>query len=290
MGAPLLLADNLLAATQYGSNVLVDQSGTTGPVGNEVWRVGDGRRSAFDFWQPGVTNADAFLLLTCMGLPAGSTTPTVMPRGANCLIVDRGHNLGGFAVKLLGSNDNVSFATVVSAFVPTVGGVIGGANGVLTEEGAWLVTFPSQGYAYWKFDVPAMGVGLQPAIVGLWLGMAYQPVALYRPFMEHPTDFRAQETVSPLGWRGRGPRAFNRSGALNVRMNDFFEYVQLARFTLDELFGAGVPMWVVQDQDRATEAFLALRPIGTQGFVQPQNWATPIGTLNVLEHEPLPVS
>ena len=54
--------------------------------------------------------------------------------------------------------------------------------------------------AEWKITI-AMGTGLQPTIVGLQFGMMYQPLALYRPFMEHRTQLAAQEVVSPLGWR-----------------------------------------------------------------------------------------
>jgi hypothetical protein len=279
MAAPLLLADNLGSITEYPAVVITDQSGTIGPAGFEAWRPFSSRRSAFSFWMPGSTNVDAFILIQCDQV-----------RGANFLALDRGHNLKGFTVNLFGSQDGSTFQTVNTGTVPTVtGGQLGGANGVLTEEGAWILTFPTQGFTYWKIDVPAMGTGLQPNIVGAYLGGSYSPVALYRPFGRRPTELRAQEVVSPLGWRGRGPRAYNRNVTFNVRMNDPFEYVS-ARFTLEELYGAGKPMWVIEDQSRPTEAWLALRPLGTQGFSEPPNWSSPVGTFMATEHEPLPVT
>ncbi len=231
MGAPLLLADSLGSPLIYPKLIPVtDQSGTSGPVGNEAWRAFAGRRSAFNYWLPGTPNALAWL-----------QAQHEQPRGANCLFLDRGHNLAGFPVTLQGSNDGATFATVVSATIPTVtGGLLTGANGCLTEEGAWAITFALPGggapaYAYWRFNIPAMGTGLQPTIVGLHFGMLYQPFALYRPFMEHRTKLTAQEVVSTVGWIGRGTRGFVRTGVLNLRADvTDYEYLQ-ARFTIEEL-------------------------------------------------------
>lgn len=285
--APLLFADNLGAVSEYPDVVLTDQSGTFGPLGFEAWKPFRSSRSAFSFWQPGSTNVLSWVQLQCGQV-----------RGANCLVIDRGHNLKGFPVNLQGSQDGTTLVTVTAGTVPTVvGGQLGSLvqggtaspNGVLTEEGAWIVTFPATGFTYWRISIPAMGVSLQPTLPGVYLGMAYTPVALYRPFGRHPTELRAQEIVSPLGWRGRGPKGFNRAVTFNLRMNDAFEYAQ-ARFTLEELYGAGRPMWVIEDTARPTEAFLALRPLGTDGFSEPSNWALPVGSFGAIEHEPLPVN
>jgi hypothetical protein len=286
VSTPLLLADNLFSIGQYSAHTLVDQSLGAGPVGFEAFRVADGRRSQFDFWQPGTTNVVANLQLTCDQV-----------RGANCLVLDRGHNLTGFTVQLYGSNDGfVTNVAVLSLTVPTAGGQIAGivsagqvvGGGATTEEGAFLVTFPAAGYKGWMFYVPAMGAGLQPNVVGLWVGSAYQPTALYRPFGRHPTEFRATEIVSPIGWRGRGPRAFNRATQLNLRLDTQFEY-EPARVTVEELFGIGRPMWLVEDQSRPQEAACVIRVLGTQGFAEPQNWSNPIGSFTVIEHEEVPV-
>ncbi len=285
MGAPLLLADSLGNVNVYPRVIVTDQSGTSGPVGNEVWRAFSGRRSAFSYWAPGTPNVLAWLQLQHEQV-----------RGANALFLDRGHNLAGFPVSLLGSQDGATFVTVVNATIPTVtGGILAGANGVLTEEGAWAISFPlvgggAPGYTYWRFNVPAMGTGLQPNIVGLHLGMAYQPLALYRPFSEHSSLLAAQEIVSSIGWRGRGPRAFTQTSTLNLRADvDDFEYLR-ARFTIEEVFGAGRPMWVIQDQERATEAFYGIRPLGEQGYGRPPQIYWPTATIQVVEHEPAPVN
>ncbi len=200
-------------------------------------------------------------------------------------------------INLFGSQDNFATqVTVLSVTVPTAGGQIAGVvsggsvvgGGATTEEGACLITFPAAGHTYWRFDVPAMGAGLQPNVVGLWVGMAYQPTALYRPYGRHPTEFRAAEVVSPISWRGRGPRGFARMTTFNLRMDTQFEY-ELARVTLEELFGAGRPMWFVEDQARPQEAGLAIRVLGTQGFAEPPNWSNPVGSFTVIEHEPNPL-
>jgi len=285
MGAPLLLADNLGNVNIYPKVIVTDQSGTSGPVGFEAWRAFSGRRSAFSYWQPGTPNIPAFLQLQ-----------HEQPRGANALFLDRGHNLAGFPVTLQGSNDGSTFVTLVSATIPTVlGGVLASANGVLTEEGAWAISFPLPGggapaYAYWRFNIPAMGSGIQPNIVGLHPGIYYQPLALYRPYSEHSTQFNAQEIVSPAGWRGRGQRAFVGTATLNLRADvDDFEYLR-ARFTVEELFGSGRPMWVVQDQERPTEAYQAIRPLGNQGFERQNQIYWPTAAIQVIEHEPQPLN
>src|SRR5437899_2260259 len=95
MGFPLLAADNLLNVLQYPQHVLLDQSGTIGPTGYEAWHIADGRRSQFDFWHPGTTNVDSFVRLTAN-----------VPRPANYLSLDRGHNLAGKVVQLIGSPNN----------------------------------------------------------------------------------------------------------------------------------------------------------------------------------------
>lgn len=280
MSAPLLAADNLGSVTEYSDVVLTDQSGTTGPLGFETWRAFRSARSAYSYWQPGSTN-----VLSWIQIQNGQV------RGANYLVLDRGHNLKGFPVNLLGSQDGFTTSVTVNAgTVPTVvGGTLGSPNGVLTEEGAWIITFPATGFTYWRLSIPALGVGLQPTIPGMYLGMSYQPIGLYRPYPEHPTELRAQEVVSSLGWRGRGPRGFNRMGSFELRMDTDFEY-PLARFTVEELYGAGRPMWIIEDQARATEAFLAIRPLGVQGFSRPPNWAFPVMGCAFVEHEPLSVN
>jgi hypothetical protein len=284
MGAPLLLADNLGNPNLYQKVIVTDQSGTSGVVGFEAWRAFAGRRSAFSYWAPGTPNIESWLQLQHEQV-----------RAANFIALDRGHNLGGFAVKLQGSQDAATWATILSVTIPTVwGGVLNSGMGVLTEEGAWLMTFPTTApalaYTYWRFDIPAMGVGLQPNVVGLQLGLSYQPLALYRPFMEHRTTLRSQTVLTPFGWMGRGQRAFNRSGVLNLRadVNDY-EYLQ-ARLTVEEIFGSGRPMWVIQDQDRASEAVQVIRPDGDMGFERPTQLFWPTASIQVVEHEPLAVN
>src|SRR6266566_2878549 len=150
MGAPLLMADNIGSVNLYPRVSVTDQSGTSGLVGYEAWRPFRSSRNIFAYWQPGATNTLAFLQMQ-----------HEQPRTVNFLALSYGHNLAGFPVTLQGSNDGSTLVTLVSATIPTVtGGILSGANGVLTEMGDWLITFnvAGMGYAYWRFNIPAMGV------------------------------------------------------------------------------------------------------------------------------------
>ena len=277
MGAPLLCADNIGSVTLYPRVTVTDQSGTSGPIGYEAWRAFRSSRNIFAYWQPGTTNALAFLQVQ-----------HEQPRTANFLALSYGHNLAGFPVLLYGSQDGAGFTAIVSATIPSVtGGILSARNGVLTEMGDWLITFPAASYSWWQFQINAMGAGLQPLIPSLQFGLSYQPLALYRPFMEHRTRLTSQMITTPLGWIGRGTRGFNRSGTLNLRADQTdYEYLR-ARLTIEEQFGSGRPMWVIEDQDRAQEAFCAVRPDGEQGFERPTQIFWPTASIQVFEHEPL---
>src|SRR5260370_2457307 len=182
--APLLLADSLASVLQDPSQPLV---GSAEPVGFEAFRVADGRRSQFDYWQPGVTNVDAFLTITCD-----------QARGANCLVLDRGHNLAGKMINLFGSQDNFATqVTVLSVTVPTAGGQIAGVvsggsvvgGGATTEEGACLITFPAAGHTYWRVCVPPHGARPPPDGGGPSVGLALPPAAAYPPPRRRPPEF-----------------------------------------------------------------------------------------------------
>lgn len=277
MGAPLLCADNVGNINLYPRVTVTDQSGTSGLAGYEAWRPFRGSRNVFAYWQPGVTNTLAYLQMQ-----------HEQPRAVNFWALSYGHNLGGYSVTILGSNDAATWATVVSVTIPTTtGGVLNSGMGVLTEMGDWLITHQTLAYHYWRFNIPAMGAGLQPLIPCLQPGFSYQPLALYRPFMEHRTRLASQMITTPLGWIGRGTRGFNRAGVLNLRVDQTdYEYLQ-ARLVIEEQFGSGRPMWVIADQDRAQEAFCAIRPDGEQGFERSSQVFWPTASIQVLEHEPL---
>ncbi len=282
MGVPRLLADHIGNPSLYPKVIATDQSGTTtGVAGYEPWRAFRGSRNPYSFWQPGTPNILSYLQLQHPD----------QPRLIDMWALSYGHNLGGFPILIKGSNDGSTFATVVSATIPTVtGGLLTGANGVLLEDGSWAVVHTPAGFAYWRFEIPAMGSDNQPTIPYLQPGLSYQPVALYRPFSEHSSSFQAQETVSPLGWRGRGPRAFLQTATLNLRADaDDFEYLR-ARFHIEEVFGSGRPMWVFMDQERATEGYCAIRPLGEQGFERPSGIYWPTAQIRTIEFEPNPVS
>lgn len=282
MGAPLICADNIGNVNLYPNVVVTDQSGGVGPTGFEAWRAFRGSRNIYSFWQPGATNTLAWLQLQ---------HPDQV-RAASFCAVSYGHNLAGFPVNIKGSSDGATFATLVAATIPTVpGGLISSPNGVLTEMGDWLVLIPNTpGFAYWRLEIPAMGSGKQPLVPSVQLGLAYQPLTLYRPRGEHRTKLTSQLVTTPLGWIGRGTRGLVRVQTLNLRadVNDY-EYGQ-ARLQVEELFGGGRPMWCIEDQDRSSEAFCAVRPDNEQGFVRPPRMYWPEAAIQVVEHEPLPLT
>jgi hypothetical protein len=280
MGAPRILADDVGNPNLYTKVVLTDQSGTsTGVAGFEPWRAFRGSRSPFAYWAPGTPNTLAYLQLQHPD----------QPRGIDMGVLSYGHNLAGFPVTVLGSNDGSTFATLVSATIPTVtGGILSGANGVLTEMGDWMFALAQPvGYHYYRFNIPAMGAGLQPNVPCLQLGLSYQPLAFYRPYMEHRTKLASSMITSPAGYVGRGTRGLNRSGSYNLRADvTDYEYLQ-ARLHIEELFGSGRKTWFIADQDRATEAFCAIRPDGEQGFERPTQLFWPTASIQVFEYEPL---
>lgn len=272
----LFLSDNLLNTRLYPGHTLVADEEA---AGFEAWHVADGRRTFGDRWQATTANAQHTLTIACDRL-----------RWADTLILDRGHNLGGKEV-VLECADESTFTNpqiVLDIVLPTVtqGGPLTGAFGVLTEEGAWAVNFPDRAASYWRIRIPAMGAGLVPQIVGLWLGLSYTPTYLGLPWGEDSNTAMFQETVSEFGWAGRGPVATPNDGALSIKLSSEFDY-ELARYHLIEVFGTGRPMWICYDQAQADRLFLALRTNTRIGFEYQSGWWPRQGGIPYREHAPL---
>lgn len=249
MGSPLLLVDNFANTRLYTGHVLV---GDEEASGFEAFRVADGRRSQSDCWQPTTPNVQHYLHIDC----AVARTP-------NVVALDRNHNLAGIAnVKLQHSDNDSTWTDDKSVTIPAVGSGgadITAANGVTTEEGAWLATFSGSSHRYWRLLIPAMGTGLVPSVIGWWLGAAWTPSFLDMPWSEDQDDVIVQETVSDRGWVGRGPVTPRRSGTATIHFDTLADYDTTARPHLRK-FRRGRPLWICYDQQQADRAFLALSP------------------------------
>lgn len=274
MGAPVFLADSLFSKMQYPSHTIVANEAA---AGFEAFRVADGRRSPFDYWTPTTANASANVKVTCD-----------RTRAANVIVLDRGHNLAGRQIKLEASDDDFTTTqTVLDLTMPSASapGALDESLGVRTEEGAWVKRFPARAASYWRLTIPAMGAGLKPKVVGLWLGLSYSPDFLSRPHAPDEDELVVQESESDWGWIGRGETTPRRTGTILLKLTNLFDY-DLARFHLQGLFGRGRPMWIVQDSDVAERAVLAIRPRNRFGFSREPDWFYHQGQIEWTEWEP----
>jgi hypothetical protein len=276
MPTPLILSENFFNLTQYPDHVV---SASEEASGHEAFRVGNGRRSVLDYWTSTSTNTAAYNRVVCDRV-----------RAANCIVLDRGHNLAGYTVKLHVSSD---FATsteeAFSITIPTasVSGTVDDPYGVQTEEGAWIYRFPLRAGLGWQVYVPAMGVGLKPDIVGIYLGLAWTPPTFDMPWSEDDDELGGMESESDAGWMG-SIRSWNRrSGSLKLRLDSIMDYDR-ARLNLQGFYRQRSPTWLVHDQNQADRALCVIRPKGTQGFRIDRDWFSKRqAEIQYVEHEPL---
>lgn len=278
MGLPILMADNLFSVAQYPSHVI---SAEEEPANFEAYKVGRASRWTGNYATATTANDPWYIQVVCDRI-----------RGANCWILDRGHNLAGKAVTLVASQDNFSTSeTILSYALPSASsaGRIDDPLGVRTEEGAHVQRFPMREAKYWRLSVSAMGSGLKPQIVGLWLGMAIELSKLPdMPFSEDVHDLVQQVMESDLGWIGGTKAVQRRSGTLSIRLDTQIEYDSI-RSQVQGLFGAAVPTWLVVDSDQAERAMLVRRVPGSAfGFGYSADWWNlRRGQMAFVEHEPL---
>jgi hypothetical protein len=282
MDRPVFLGDNLFSQTQYPLHVITADEEPEEPVGHAAALVANGRRHGLNFATATTANDPWFLKAVFDQV-----------RGADMLALDRGHNLAGKQVKLEFSDDDfvTSIQVAVDCTIPSTHGTgsLDDAHGVVTEEGAWLKRFPFRAGAACRVYIPAMGAGLRPQIVGLWVGVSYSPEHLFRPSAPDNDFMLVEESVLPSGWRSKGRAAYPRQGAIRLRMSDFFAY-ERARYHLQFVFGRSWPTWIIHDEDQADRALLADRAGGTElGLVREAGagWAYPQGAIAYVEREPL---
>jgi len=279
MDRPVFFGDNVFSRTQYPLHVITADEE---PVGHEAALVANGRRHGLNFATSTTANDPWFLKAVFDQV-----------RGADMVALDRGHNLAGKQIKLEFSDDDwaTPAQVAVDCFIPANPGAgsLDDANGVVTEEGAWLKRFPFRSGAACRLYVPAMGAGLRPQVVGLWVGVSYSPEHLFRPSAPDNDFLLVEETVFPSGWRSHGRAAYPRQGAIRLKMADYFAY-ELARYHLQFVFGRNRPTWIVHDEDQADRAVLADRVANSElGLVKESgsNWSHPQGLIAWSEREPL---
>ncbi len=253
---PIFLVENFYSKLQFPDHTISAEEEATD---NEAFRVANGRRSARDKWAPTTLNSASYVDAACDRI-----------RAADCIALDRGHNLAGYDIELRGSNQAAftTYESVLDLTLPTytAPGDIDDALGVRTEEGAWIKRFDMRAYKYWRLYVDAMGAGLKPNVVGLWLGLSFSPQYLDMPWNEDGADLVVKQAASESGWLGRGVANKVRSGTITLALSSFQEYDTKARYHLQGLYGEGFPMWIVFDEAQADRAVLAELPAGGLHF------------------------
>jgi len=246
MGLPCLLVDSFFNSRIYGGHTLsAAENSTDAPL------VGSARRSTYDAYQSTTPNLDASL-----------KSRNGVTRFADMVVVERGHNQGGLPVKVQCCDDD--FAGVpqdaFNSITPSTPGAgsLDDALGVRNREGAWLKRFSGRAAADWRYFVTAMGAGVRCVVPGLWIGQCWRPGYVDRPLASGATRLIVERTESDQGWTGMGKATRRRQGVLHFSFPTLFDAEQ-ALWHLEQ-YASGRRMWVVADDERADDAFLALLP------------------------------
>ena len=278
MAGPRFLVDNIWNLQQYPDHVLTAEEET---AGNEVWRVGSGRRVGGgvlrNYWTPTTANSDSWIECKCD-----------RTRAADMLVIDRSHNLAGKTVKLEISDDNYTTTTeVFSVVLPTnvySNSRLSDTPGVKTTEGAFIISFPFHVALYWRVFSSAMGASLKPQIPGCYLGKSFAPTnAPSRPWDEEPSKLVYDTIVSSALWTSSSRKAERRESTVSMFMASDVEEDR-ARYYFRALRRSLV--WYVPDTDRAERAWLAEAPPGVDSQVFPTNYARRVITVAMVEHQP----
>jgi len=273
--ATVFAVENLFSVTQFPGHTISAEEAADGYAAD---KVANGRRSAQDYWTPTTANSATWIKATC---------DTV--RAANYIALDRGHNLAGKTVALeVSSDDFTTYETVFSVVLPsaTAPGALDDALGVRTEEGAWLKRFDVRAGTGWRLSIAAMGAGLKPQVVGLWVGLCWQPTrGLTLPVAPGRGESVAELVESLMGWQGRGRTTRRQTGTLTLKLDSEIE-AEVAEYHLEGHFAANRPLWLVYDQRRADKARLVLPAAEPFGGEYLDDWINKQTLrLSYVEHE-----
>lgn len=276
MAKPIFCSENFFNTVQFTGHTV---SASEEPTGNEAFRVGTARRSSRNYATATTANTAWWVKARCDRV-----------RLADFLALDRGHNLDGKQVILQGSNDNfVTKENIVTATLPS--SVYAPSDlrilpGTKTEEGAWLFRFDTRAYRDWRLYVPAMGAGLRPRIVGLYVGLSWEPTFLQAlPFSFGGRQLSYTEVESDTAWVGASRAAQRFETTIALQLESWQEY-DLARLHVETQIWRHRPTWYVADQARAERAWLARAPRGTYRFEQAKGWGFMQTSFPLVEHEP----
>lgn len=276
MGKPRFLAENLWNPVRFGDHSI---SANEESDGNEAFHVGDGRRNRTSFWTPTTNNSEATIQVKCD-----------RPRSADVLVIDRDSNLDGETVHLECSDDNFSSTeTIFTVTLPsnsTPNQDI--SDGAKMEDGAWCRSFSSRVATYWRLRIDAMGSGLKPEIVGLYLGTSWQPNLLIdTPWGWGDSQLQSDRVTSDAGWRGRSNFSEARRRTFTVKLSSFSEFSS-ARYHTRGLYWRGDPMWIWPDETQAERGWCAMVPDGRHRWQKGQDrWAFMQTDLEAREHQPV---
>ena len=279
----LVMADNLFSAGLGGQYPAHTVSAEEEPAGYEAWRVGTTRRDPLDKATASTANSAWWLRCVFDRL-----------RAHNCIVIDRGHNLAGETWELRSTVDATDFTgtyeTLFDITHPSFSmpGAIDNGIGVVTEEGAWIKRYPLRVGKAVELYIDAMGAGIKPELVNVWVGLAVEVGGARRPYDQDSHEMVSLAIESESGWTGRARRTRRRRGNLTVRLGADSEYEYLIREQVTQKFGDGLPMWIVPDTARAEQMFLATRAEGVMSYPHTEDSLHRDIVVEYVEHEPKP--
>jgi hypothetical protein len=240
------LAENLMSKVQFPDHTVAAEEE---PTGNEAWRVATGRRSGIKYATATTANSEWWIGVTFDRL-----------RAFDMIVIDRGHNLAGYAMDFRISSDSFStYETVFDITMPAVSspGSLSNGLGVLTEEGAWVKSFDVRASLEARLYIDAMGAGLKPQIPGLYFGKSISVPYLDKPWSEDMDTMFVSEATLESGWTGRGPITQRRGGTITLKASSFDNYDDELRYHFQGRFGSGAPMWIALDEDQGDRPRIA---------------------------------
>jgi hypothetical protein len=166
-------------------------------------------------------------------------------------------------------------------------GDVDDANGVLTEEGAFIKRYTDTEYPWWLFWIPSMGAGLIPEIIGLWIGQSIEMRIFDFPWSDDEHQVFGPVTTTEWGWEGVGDVVARRGGTIELRCRDSTDFTNARTYILEQFGRQRRPMWIVPDQAQADRAVLAVRDM-SQPFNTRFDGRWPERRMNIpwIEHEP----
>jgi hypothetical protein len=247
---PLLLIDNVFdRINQYASGVL---TATATAPNRPVSKVADYRRER-TYWQAGTVAAGHAI---SVDIGAGLTT------AVDSVFLDRGHNLWGQSISIIGSDDNFATAptNVTPAAVPAlVAGqfVPGGdptAGWAVTEEGAIYYIFPALTAVrrYWRllFNTAPAAAHL---VTGVILGKKTQ-LDSYSNVLDEDAGGRKRGTDESEAGYTAGSRVYPyRTTIIELAVIGATEYDTKIRLIRRAIFEKQIPLFVAMNFGRWPE-------------------------------------